>query len=55
MREIYAEREEELKWRKAMTDKYGIDPGPLGKTDQGGKLAGELDEAMQEAVANGQE
>ena len=53
--EIYAEREEELKWRKAMTDQYGIDPGPLGKSDQGGKLAGELDEAMQDALSGATE
>ena len=50
MSEIYAEREEELKWRVEMTKRYGIDPGPLSQPSQGGKLAGELDEAMQDAM-----
>ena len=50
MREIYAEREEELKWRKEMVSRYGLDPGPLSQSSQGGKFAGELDEAMQDAM-----
>ena len=53
--EIFAEREEELKWRVAMNEKYGIDPGPLSQPSQGGKLAGEMDEAMQDALESGTE
>ena len=44
--EIFREREEELKWRKAMLEKYGMDPGPLSANGGDGMTSEELMEAM---------